>query len=320
MSKLRRIVNTAGPFVGLLLVLFLFWLDADVRPFLFTGANFKIILIQTVIVALGALGMTMIIVSGGIDLSVGSVVAFTGVVGAKLLVAGWGPWSTTAAVLLAGALIGLINGTVIAGLRMMPFIVTLGTMGMVRGAAKWLSGKQTVNNPENSPVNHLMARLGPREFFPLPPGVWIAIALAIVMAVVLRRTVFGRHIFAIGSNEATARLCGVRVPWMKLRIYALAGLFFGLAGLMQLSRLTQGDPTVAFGLELDIIAAVVIGGASLSGGTGSILGSMIGALIMSILRNGTNQMGWETYSQEIIIGLVIVLAVGLDKWRQGQRA
>ena len=194
-------MNTAGPFVGLLLVLFLFWLDADVRPFLFTGANFKIILIQTVIVALGALGMTMIIISGGIDLSVGSVVAFTGVVGAKLLVAGWGPWSTTAAVLLGGALIGLINGTVIAGLRMMPFIVTLGTMGMVRGAAKWLSGKQTVNNPENSPVNHLMARLGPREFFPLPPGVWIAIALAIVMAVVLRRTVFGRHIFAIGSNK-----------------------------------------------------------------------------------------------------------------------
>ena len=320
LSKLRRIVNTAGPFVGLLLVLFLFWLDADVRPFLFTGANFKIILIQTVIVALGALGMTMIIISGGIDLSVGSVVACTGVVGAKLLVAGWGPWSTTAAVLLAGALIGLVNGTVIAGLRMMPFIVTLGTMGMVRGAAKWLSGKQTVNNPENSPINHLMARLGPREFFPLPPGVWIAIALAVVMAVVLRRTVFGRHIFAIGSNEATARLCGVRVPWMKLRIYALAGLFFGLAGLMQLSRLTQGDPTVAFGLELDIIAAVVIGGASLSGGTGSILGSMIGALIMSILRNGTNQMGWETYSQEIIIGLVIVLAVGLDKWRQGKRA
>ena len=320
LSKFRRLVNTAGPFLGLVLVLFLFGLDSDVRPFLFTGANFKIVLIQTVIVALGALGMTMIIVSGGIDLSVGSVVAFTGVLGAKLLVAGWGPWTTTIVVVLAGGLIGLINGAVIAGLRMMPFIVTLGTMGIVRGAAKWLSGKQTVNNPENSPINHLMARLHPTEFFPLPPGVWITIALGVMMVVVLRRTVFGRHIFALGSNEATARLCGVRVPWTKVGIYAVAGLFFGLAGLMQLSRLTQGDPTVASGLELDIIAAVVIGGASLSGGTGSILGSMIGALIMSTLRNGTNQMGWETYTQEIIIGMVIVLAVALDKWRQGKRA
>jgi ribose transport system permease protein len=312
---MQRIVRIAGPFFGLLLVLFLFALDAEVRPFLFTGANFKIILIQTVIVALGALGMTMIIVSGGIDLSVGSAVAFTGVLGAKLLVAGWGPWSAAAAVILAGAFIGILNGAIIAGLRMMPFIVTLGTMGIVRGAAKWLSGKQTVNNPENSPVNEWMARIEPRHFFPLPPGVWIAMALAVMTAVVLRRTVFGRHIFAIGSNEATARLCGVRVQWTKLRIYGVAGLFFGLAGLMQLSRLTQGDPTVAIGLELDIIAAVVIGGASLNGGTGSVLGSMIGALIMSILRNGTNQMGWETYSQEIIIGLVIVLAVGLDRWR-----
>ena len=319
MSRFRRLMNTAGPFLGLLLVLFLLALDSDVRPFLFTGANFKIILIQTVIVGLGALGMTMIIISGGIDLSVGSVVAFTGIVGAKLLGAGWDPWSATVMVLFAGGFIGLLNGAVIAGLRMMPFIVTLGTMGIVRGAAKWLSGKQTINNPEDSPINQLMARLNPREFFPLPPGVWITIVLAVLMFVILQRTVFGRHIFAIGSNEATARLCGVRVSWTKLAIYGLAGVFFGLAGLMQLSRLTQGDPTVAAGLELDIIAAVVIGGASLNGGSGSILGSMIGALIMSILRNGTNQMGWETYTQEIIIGLVIVLAVSLDRLRQGKR-
>jgi ribose transport system permease protein len=319
-SGLRNLIRIAGPFFGLLLVLFLFALDAEVRPFLFTGANFKIILIQTVIVALGALGMTMIIVSGGIDLSVGSTVAFTGVLGARLLVAGWTPGTTALAVILAGGGIGVLNGSIIAGFRMMPFIVTLGTMGIVRGSAKWLSGKQTINNPENSPINELMARLEPRHFFPLPPGVWIAMALAVLMAFVLRRTVFGRHIFAIGSNEATARLCGVRVQWTKLLVYMTAGFFFGLAGLMQLSRLTQGDPTVALGLELDIIAAVVIGGASLNGGTGSVLGSMIGALIMSVLRNGTNQMGWETYSQEIIIGLVIVLAVGLDRWRGRARA
>ena len=161
-----------------------------------------------------------------------------------------------------------------------------------------------------------MARASPTELFPWPPGVWIAIALAIFVSVVMRQTVFGRYIYAIGSNEATARLCGIRVRLQKVLIYALAGLFFGLAGLMQVSRLTQGDPTVAIGLELDIIAAVVIGGASLSGGTGSILGSMIGALIMAVLRNGCNQMGWQNFTQEIIIGLVIILAVGLDMLRQ----
>src|SRR5205814_4555391 len=131
-----------------------------------------------------------------------------------------------------------------------------------------------------------------------------------------QRTIFGRYIFAIGSNEATARLCGIRVGPMKVAIYTLSGLFFGLAGLMQMSRLAVGDPTVVIGLELDIIAAVVIGGASLNGGTGSILGSMIGALIMAVLRNGSNQMGWPTYMQEIIIGVVIIIAVGLDKLLQ----
>ena len=318
--RLRQLVQAAGPFLGLLLVLFLLALDSEVRPSIFTGANFKIILIQTVIVGIGALGMTLIIVSGGIDLSVGSVVAFSSVLGARLLVDGVNPVLTIVAVILSGGLIGLLNGAVIAGFRMMPFIVTLGMMGIIRGAAKWLSNKQTISAPEDSPVNAIMARMNPREFFPLPMGVWIAIGLGVLTVVLMNRTVFGRQIFAIGSNEATARLCGIRVRLTKLWIYGLAGLFFGLSGLMQLSRLTQGDPSVAVGLELDIIAAVVIGGASLSGGTGSIFGAMIGALIMAVLRNGTNQMGWETYVQEIIIGCVIVLAVGLDKWRQSRTA
>jgi ribose transport system permease protein len=138
-------------------------------------------------------------------------------------------------------------------------------------------------------------------------------------AVLLRATVFGRHIFAIGSNEATARLCGVATVRTKILIYGLAGCLFGLAGLMQLSRLRQGDPTVASGVELDIIAAVIIGGASLSGGVGTVLGSMIGALIMAVLRNGSQQMGWPTYFQEIIIGAVIITAVFLDRLRQARR-
>src|ERR1043166_1091767 len=314
-----RLLNVVGPWLGLGLVIGLFSLSSEVRPYFHTGANFKIVLIQTVIVAIGTLGMTLIIVSGGIDLSVGSVVALTSVVGATALVKGCPPLVAVALTIAMGAGVGLINGLTIGGLRMMPFIVTLGMMGVARGAAKWLSGSQTVNAPE-TPINNVMALTDPTHLFPMPPGVWITVGLAVVMALVMRETVFGRYVFAIGANETAARLSGIRVRLQKMIIYVVAGLFFGLAGLMQLSRLTQGDPTVAIGLELDIIAAVVIGGASLSGGTGSILGSMIGALIMAILRNGSNQMGWPTYMQEIIIGVVIVLAVALDKFRQSKHA
>lgn len=313
----RRLLNLSGPFLGLLLVIGLFSLSREVRPYFLSGGNFKIVLTQTVIVAIGTLGMTMIIVSGGIDLSVGSVVALTSVVGAVALVKNVSPLGAALLTIGVGALVGFFNGLVIGGLRMMPFIVTLGMMGMARGAAKWLSGSQTVNCPKG-PLDNLMAYSSPNNLFPLPIGVWVTVALALVMALVMQRTVFGRYIFAIGANEDASRLSGIRVRLQKVLIYLFAGVFFGLAGLMQMSRLTQGDPTVAIGLELDIIAAVVIGGASLSGGSGSILGSMIGALIMAVLRNGSNQMGWPTYMQEIIIGAVIIVAVAVDKLRQGR--
>jgi ABC-type uncharacterized transport system permease subunit len=150
------------------------------------------------------------------------------------------------------------------------------------------------------------------------PGVWITLLLAIVMTVVLARTVFGRRVFAIGSNEAAARACGVATNRVKVAIYGLAGLFVGLSGVMQMSRLRQGDPTVAIGTELDIIAAVVIGGGSLAGGEGTIAGAMVGALTMAFLRNGTQQMGWPNYIQEIIIGIIIVLAVAADRVRRAR--
>ncbi|HZI22457.1 MAG TPA: ribose ABC transporter permease, partial [Gemmatimonadales bacterium] len=152
------------------------------------------------------------------------------------------------------------------------------------------------------------------------PGVWITLVLAVLAAAVLRRTVFGRHVFALGSNELAARACGIATERLKVAIYGSAGVLFGLAGVMQLSRLRQGDPTVAIGTELDVIAAVVIGGGSLFGGEGSVFGSVVGALIMAFLRNGCQQMGWPNYIQEIIIGGIIVLAVALDRVRAGWAA
>ncbi|MBC7369115.1 MAG: ABC transporter permease [Undibacterium sp.] len=313
----NKIISKGGPFIGLILVIVLFSIPTETREFFLTYNNFKIIFTQTVIVAIGALGMTMIIVSGGIDLSVGSNIALTSVVGAQLIQRGWGPAPVLLAVVATGAVIGLLNGSAIAGLRMTPFIITLGTLGVARGTAKWMADNQTVNY-DGSPINGWMTTADPFSHA-LPAGVWVSILLAVLTAVVLRNTIFGRHIFALGSNEATARLCGIATTRLKILIYTTAGGFFGLAGLFQLSRLRQGDPTVAVGLELDIIASVIIGGASLNGGVGTILGSMIGALIMAVLRNGSQQMGWPTYFQEIIIGLVIIVAVFLDRLRQGKQ-
>lgn len=314
---MKSLLSRFGPFLGLLLVIGLFSLSNEIRGYFLSYANFKIILTQTVIVAIGALGMTMIIVSGGIDLSVGSVIALCSVVGALLIQEAWPVAAVVLAVVATGGFVGLLNGAAIAGLRMTPFIITLGTLGIARGAAKWLANNETVNY-DASPINHWMTTADPFGWT-LPTGAWVTLVLAILTAVMLRSTVFGRHIFAIGSNEATARLCGVATVRTKILIYVVAGCFFGLAGLMQLSRLRQGDPTVAIGVELDIIAAVIIGGASLNGGVGTVLGSMIGALIMAVLRNGSQQMGWPTYFQEIIIGAVIIAAVFLDRVRQAKR-
>jgi ribose transport system permease protein len=310
----QRWLGRLGPFLGLILVIAVFAVLTTTPERYLSPINLRIVLAQTVIVALGATGMTMIIISGGIDLSVGSTIALTGVVTAVGLNTGWPPLLAVLAGLLVGGLTGLVNSLAITRLKVIPFIATLGMLGVARGAAKWLAGQQTVNVP-NTWVNELAVTVPARSWLLVAPGVWLALVLAILIAVVLRNTVFGRRVFAIGSSEATARACGIPTDRLKLWIYSLAGLFVGLAGVMQMSRLRQGDPTVAVGAELDVIAAVVIGGGSLNGGEGSILGSMIGALIMAFLRNGCQQMGWPNYIQEMIIGAIIVVAVAIDRFR-----
>jgi len=313
----RRIVRL-GPCLGLLLVVVFFAVASGAPERYLSTNNLRVVLAQTVIVAISAIGMTLVIVGGGIDLAVGSTIALTGVLCALALRAGWPPLAGVAAAVLAGGVVGLANGLSITRLRVVPFIATLGMLGVARGTAKWLASQTMVNAPPTW-VNELAVTFPPAPWMVFSPGVWITLGLALLTGFVLRRTVFGRRVFALGSSEPAARACGIDVGRLKVAIYSTAGLFFGLSGVMQMSRLRQGDPTVAAGTELDVIAAVVIGGGSLSGGEGSVLGSMVGALVMAFLRNGSQQMGWPTYVQEILIGVIIVVAVAVDRWRHAQQ-
>jgi ribose transport system permease protein len=302
-----------GPSVALLVLYGIFSvLVPDSFP---TSGNLSTMIRQTTVVGIAALGMTMIVILGGIDLSVGSIVAFTTVAVAYLVQAGVAPIGAALGGVLVAAVCGLANGLLITGLRVMPFIVTLGAMGIIRGAAKGLAHEQKIDAPATW-LNELIAQLPPGSRWQLvPPGVWLLIVLAVTVGGVLRYTRFGRHIFAIGSNEQTARLCGVHVPRVKTLVYTISAALAGVAGLMQFSRLTVGDPTVAIGLELDVIAAVVIGGGTLSGGEGSILGALVGAMLMTEIKTGCTHLGLSNWVQEIITGVIIIVAVALDRLR-----
>jgi len=310
---MRDWLRKLGPLFGLM---FVFMLFAALRPKTFlTMDNLQIMMLQTAVVGTAALGMTMVIISGGIDLSVGSAIALSVVTIGVLLEINVSPVLAALGGVMIGTICGAVIGLLITRLRLAPFIVTLGMLGILRGAAKGLVNETPVY-PASTWLNTLLTKLSEEQQWQLlPPGVWMMLILALLVAGVLRYTQLGRHIFAIGSNEQTARLCGVPVNRTKIIVYALCSTFAALAGVLQFSYLTIGDPTTAEGKELDIIAAVVIGGGSLSGGEGSVLGSLVGALIMTVIDNGCTKMELPNWVQQIVTGLIIVTAVALDRLR-----
>lgn len=318
--------NVLGPFLALVVVVGIFAaadsMQTDGGRFA-TLKNAQNILVQSATVGVAALGMTIIIISGGIDLSAGTAMALSATSLAWFLREGYPPAVCVTLGVAVGALCGCANGLLVSLLRIVPFIVTLGTMTIYLGLAK-IVGSNTMVRPDPGQVPHWIKQLlSPRveyEWMVFAPGVWMMILLAIAVAAVLRYTVFGRHVFAVGSSEATARLCGINVPLVRIAVYTLSGFFVGIAGLYQFSRLTVGDPTSGTGKELPIIAAVVIGGGSLNGGRGSVLGTLTGALIMQVISSGCTSLRLPNPIQEIIIGGIIIAAVTIDQLRQRRQA
>jgi ribose transport system permease protein len=293
-----------GTLAGLLVLSALLWI---LTPHFLTVSNLLNVLEQTSINAIIAVGMTFVIISGGIDLSVGSIVAIAGVVLGSALRADLAVPVAIAAALGVGILCGLANGLMITRGRLAPFIATLGMMSVARGAALlWAEGRPISGFDAGFRV------LATGRAFILPAPVVIAAAIYVLGHVVLARTVFGRYTYAIGGNEEATRLSGVSIRLHKTAAYVVSGLVSGAAAVILTARLNSAQPTAGVMYELDAIAAAVIGGTSLRGGEGSLLGTFIGALIMGVLRNGLNLLDVSSFLQQVVIGLVIIGAAIID--------
>ena len=302
-SHYGRQLGTLSGLVGLGLVL---W---ALTPHFLTVSNLLNVAEQAAIIAIVATGMTFVIITGGIDLSVGSVLAFAGVVMASVLHAGAPVPLALATALGTGLFCGLVNGALITAGRLPPFIATLGMMSVARGTALMFTEGRPVSGFSGS-----FRSLATGEVFGLPASVVIMIGVYVVAHFALTRTKLGRYTYAIGGNEEAALLSGVNVRLYKATVYGLSGALSGLAAVLLTARLNSAQPIAGMMYELDAIAATVIGGTSLLGGEGTVLGTLIGALIMAVLRNGLNILGVSSFVQQVVIGSVIIAAVLIDMW------
>lgn len=308
-SRMAPALRALAPLAGLCFVLGLFLAIAPGHP---PGLfDLRLVAVHAVLVATVGIGMTLVVISGGIDLSVGSTVALAGVVSALAARAGWPLAGVVIAAIAAGAACGCYNGLLIALLRLPPFIVTLGALGFFRGLSKWISAGSNIYAPTLG-LDTFMRPDPPHPAWLVAPGAWLVVLLAAGAWVVLNRSVAGRQLAAMGDNPTAARYAAIPVARRRVQAYAACGALAGLAGALQFGRVTVGDPTISVGLELDVVAAVVIGGGSLAGGSGSIWGTVGGAVMMAFLRNRCTVLGWPNYVQEMIVGHIIIAAVALD--------
>lgn len=284
---------------------------AIASPHFLTSTNLSSVVRQTAVINIMALGMTLIIISGGIDLSVGAILAMGGLLGCMAMEKGQPIPVGIVVGILAGAFWGLVNGFLTTRLRINPFIVTLGTLGIVRGLTLIISNGLPVHQ-----IPRQFSFLGEGNVLGVPFVLWILLACALLVHVVLEHTKLGRYTFAIGSNADAAFYAGIPVAFHTTSVYAIGGMLTGLAGMIEASRLMTGQPTAGQGYELQAIAAVVIGGGSLRGGEGSVVGTLVGAFIMGLLSNGSDLLGISPYLQQAIIGAVIILAVSFDELRK----
>lgn len=297
------------PFVSLIVLCVVI---AVLEPKFLSTGNLATVVRQIAVITVISMGMTMVMVSGGIDLSVGSMMALASVIGAIAMVKGAPVLAGIAICIVAGIVFGLINGAAITRLGIPPFIVTLGAMGIYRGASLFISdGNAVVGLPESFGY---LAEGNLFGIIPLP--LLIVFLVAVVIHFVLSSTKLGRYCYAIGSNVEAARYAGIPVARYQIIFYTILGALTGLAGSIESARLVTGQPTSGEGYELSVIAAVVIGGGSLNGGQGTVVGTIIGALIMGVLSNGANLLGINPFIQRIIIGSVIVLAVTFDEFQR----
>ena len=303
LSHYARQLGTLSGLLGLVLVL---W---ALTPHFLTVSNLLNVAEQAAIIAIVATGMTFVIITGGIDLSVGSVLAFAGVVMAEALHREVPLPVALAVALGTGLFCGLVNGALITVGRLPPFIATLGMMSVARGTALMFT--------EGRPVSGFSGgfrSLATGELLGVPVSVVIMVGVYVVAHFVLTRTKLGRYTYAIGGNEEAALLSGVNVKLYKAAVYGISGMLSGLAAVILTARLNSAQPIAGMMYELDAIAATVIGGTSLLGGEGTVVGTLIGALIMAVLRNGLNILGVSSFVQQVVIGSVIIAAVLIDMW------
>ncbi|HVT94867.1 MAG TPA: ABC transporter permease [Bryobacteraceae bacterium] len=300
-QRLLPFVTLVALFIGL----------AIASPNFLSASNLSSVVRQTAVINIMALGMTLVIIAGGIDLSVGSILAVGGLFGTMSISHGASIPMGIMVGVLAGTVCGAANGAMVVGFRVNPFIVTLGTMGIFRGVALIASNGLPVHDLPPS-----FSFLGEGNLFHVPFVLWLLVLCGAGMHILLEHTRLGRYAFAMGSNNAAAVYAGVPVGFHTVAVYAIAGLLTGLAGMVEASRLLTGQPTAGLGYELSAIAAVVIGGGSLYGGEGSVVGTLVGAFIMGLLANGSDLLGTNPYWQQVVIGAAIIIAVTVDEFHK----